>query len=252
MRDKLLKKKVERVPKRVEEQRFEETIIHNKNVSHCDVKTNAENNAEINDAEINAKINRGNNVKNNLYRRDGKFDNFKFRNFKFNNFNSNVKSERFTKPKFEEVDMMSVVGGNHKNENLRSDDRVFEGRKRKYIDWNPYLGCKFLNPNCSSEQRYGLVRMDSGAYQSMIHESQLPFCKVLKTDKYDGDAFGAGGESIPLANFTVDIAMEIEDLGVFILRKVLVSKTQINPFRPNSLRKQYFLLGLSDMNRLKV
>ena len=148
--------------------------------------------------------------------------------------------------------MLSVVGENNNKDNLRTDDNNFEGRKRKYIDWNPYLGCKFLNPDCPREHQYGRVRIDSGANLSMIHESQLPFCQVLKTEKHDCSAFGAGGESIPLANFTVDIAMEIEDLGMFILTKVLVSKSQINPFSPKSLGKQQFILGLSDMNRLKI
>ena len=141
------------------------------------------------------------------------------------------------------------------NESHR-DDRIFKPRKRKYIDWNPYLRCQFLNPNSPSKTHYGTVRMDSGARSSFIHESLLPFCEVMKFEKYNGtEAKGAGGHSIPLADYTVDIAMKIEDLGIFMLRKVLVSKSPLDPFKqtgPNFLFGPSFLLGLSDMNRLKI
>ena len=42
------------------------------------------------------------------------------------------------------------------------------------------------------------------------------------------------------------IEIEIENLGFFILRKVLVSTTPTSAFRKS------FLLGLSDLNRLKI
>ena len=141
------------------------------------------------------------------------------------------------------------------NESHR-DDRILEPRKRKYIDWNPYLRCEFLNPNFPGKTHYGTVKMDSGACSSFIHESLLPFCEVMKFEKFNGrEVRGAGGHSIPLADYTVDIAMKIEDLGIFILRKVLVSRSPLDPFKqagPNFLFGPSFLLGLSDMNRLKI
>ena len=127
------------------------------------------------------------------------------------------------------------------------DNQVYIGgkaRKRRYLDWNPYLRCKLLNPNKAG--RYGSAKIDSGAYRSFIHKSNLQFFQVLKYEKCQNRAFGAGGQSIQLADYTVDIAMNIEDLGTFILRKVLVSTSQIN------VPSGSILLGLSDINRLKI
>ena len=141
------------------------------------------------------------------------------------------------------------------NESHR-DDRILKPRKRKYIDWNPYLTCEFFDANCPEKTRYGTVRMDSGAHRSLIHESLLQSCQVMKFEKYNGPgAKGAGGHSITLADYTVDIAMKIEDLGIFMLRKVLVSRSPLDPCNqpgPSFLFGPSLLLGLSDMNRLKV
>ena len=127
------------------------------------------------------------------------------------------------------------------------DDRNFMTRKRKYIDWNPYLKCKFLNSNIPMKDRFGTLKLDSGAYRSLINESLLKFCRILKKEKsYNNNVCGADGSPISLADYTVDIEIEIENLGIFILRKVLVSTTPTNAFRKS------FLLGLSDLNRLKI
>ena len=135
----------------------------------------------------------------------------------------------------------------HINEDLM--ERISEEKpvKRKLINWNPKLGCKFLNPDTPSYHRDGTVQLDSGAFYSCIHVSRLNFCRVLKFEKRDvRQTFCSAGQSIPLMDYTVDIAMDIEDLGMFILRKVLVSTSNFNPFGNG------FLLGRSDMNRLKV
>ena len=132
------------------------------------------------------------------------------------------------------------------NESHR-DDRNLMIRKRKYIDWNPYLKCKFLNSNIPMKDRFGTLKLDSGACRSLINESLLKFCRILKKEKsYDNNVCGADGSPISLADYTVDIEIEIENLGIFILRKVLVSVTPGNAFRKS------FLLGLSDLNRLKI
>ena len=81
----------------------------------------------------------------------------------------------------------------------------------------------------------------------MIHKSNLRFFQILKYEKCNNEkALGAGGQSIPLEGFTVDIAMNIENLGILILRKVLVSTSHMNPLESS------ILLGLSDLNRLKI
>ena len=54
------------------------------------------------------------------------------------------------------------------------------------------------------------------------------------------------GQPIPLEDFTVDIAMIIENFGFYVLKKVLVSTSHINPLESS------ILLGLSDLNRLKI
>ena len=132
------------------------------------------------------------------------------------------------------------------NESHR-DERNFMTQKRKYIDSNPYLKCKFLNSNIPIKDRFGTLQLDSGAYRSLINESLLKFCRILKKEKsYDKNVCGADGSPISLADYTVDIEIEIENLGIFILRKVLVSTTPTNAFRKS------FLLGLSDLNRLKI
>ena len=132
------------------------------------------------------------------------------------------------------------------NESHR-DDRNFMTRKRKCIDWNPYLKCRFLNPNIPTKDRFGTLKLDSGACHSLINESLLKFCRILKKEKsYDNNVYGADGSRLSLADYTVDIEIEIENLGFFILRKVLVSTTPTSAFRKS------FLLGLSDLNRLKI
>ena len=132
------------------------------------------------------------------------------------------------------------------NESHR-DERNFMTQKRKNIDSNPYLKCKFLNSNIPIKDRFGTLKLDSGAYRSLINESLLKFCRILKREKsYDKNVCGADGSPISLADYTVDIEIEIENLGIFILRKVLVSTTPTNAFRKS------FLLGLSDLNRLKI
>ena len=127
---------------------------------------------------------------------------------------------------------------------------VFESgkpTKRKLINWNPELECRFLNPDTPYYHRDGTVQLDSGAFASCIHVTKLDFCRILKYEKRDfRQTFSAAGQSLPLADYTVDIAMDIEDLGMFILRRVLVSTSDGNPFGNG------FLLGRSDMNRLKV
>ena len=97
------------------------------------------------------------------------------------------------------------------------------------------------------KDRFGTVKLDSGACKSLIHVSLLKFCRILKKEKLnDKNVRGADGSRIPLADYTVDIEIEIENLGIFMLRKVLVSTTPKNGFEKS------FLLGLSDLNRLKI
>ena len=108
--------------------------------------------------------------------------------------------------------------------NERILERISEEKpvKRKLVNWNPKLGCKFLNPDTPYSHRDGTVQLDSGAVQSCIHASKLDFCRILKFEKRDDKrAFCSAGQSLPLADYTVDIA-------------------------------NGFLLGRSDMNRLKV
>ena len=130
------------------------------------------------------------------------------------------------------------------NESHR-DDKI--PVKSKYINWRPNLCFKFLNPNTPSHLRFGVALVDTGACQSVIHFSKLPFCRILKRERRQiKAAIGATGNVIPLADYTVDIAMEIDILGVFIMKKVLVSTSL------NRMSQFQFILGVSDINRLKI
>ena len=118
-------------------------------------------------------------------------------------------------------------------------------RKRK-IDLNPTLSCTFRDVNRPNMVSFGTVTLDSGATYSMVHISKLKYCQFWKVGKRKMSVKGAGGQIIPCADFMIDIAMKIENLGIFILKNVLVSTSKANDM------KDKVLLGVSDMNRLKI
>ena len=216
-----LYKKVEKTPYRAEERRIEEAM-HNK--KHKNYMKNVS--PDVTSQDVTLKI-----QEEEIIDRESK-----------NEINENVHRD-------ENLDLMDKNLVNPDSVNIftlnesHRDDKIF--KKPKYIKWQPYFYFKFLNPNTPIHHRYGTMLLDSGAFNSVIHISKLPYCRILKRERrQQTKAFGAGGNAIPLADFTVDIAMEIDILGVFILKKVLVSTSQ-------NITTQ-FLLGASDMNRLKV
>ena len=113
-------------------------------------------------------------------------------------------------------------------------------------DLKPSLNCTFRDINRPNMVSFGTVTLDSGADYSMVHISKLKYCQYWRAGKREKPVKGAGGEIIPCADFTVNIAMEIGNLGIFILKNVLVSTS----YKPEMRAR--VLLGVSDLNRLKI
>ena len=110
----------------------------------------------------------------------------------------------------------------------------------------PYLKCRFTNPRMPENSLQGKIVFDSGSPYSIIHYDNLRSCQHKIVGKRESDYFGAGGEKLPLEDYLVDVCIEIADKGTWILKKVLVTKSDVKMYR-NQL-----IFGRYDMNRLKV
>ena len=75
-------------------------------------------------------------------------------------------------------------------------------------DLKPSLNCTFRDINRPNMVSFGTVTLDSGADYSMVHISKLKYCQYWRAGKREKPVKGAGGEIIPCADFTVNIAME--------------------------------------------
>ena len=109
-----------------------------------------------------------------------------------------------------------------------------------------YLSCRFRNPRRPENSLQGQIIFDSGSPYSIIHHDNLKSCQYKIVGKRDRDYFGAGGEKLPLEDYLVDVCIEIADNGTWILKRVMVTKSDVILYR-NQL-----IFGRYDMNRLNV
>ena len=107
----------------------------------------------------------------------------------------------------------------------------------------PILDCKFVNPNKPNEYLHGRLTFDSGAANSMINAQALKYCQWKSAGPRVKRYISAGGDDLKLWNNVVDVAIEIQNQGMFVFKHVLVVESKMI---------EQVLIGRTDMNRLKV
>ena len=87
--------------------------------------------------------------------------------------------------------------------------------------------------------------MDSGAVISLIHEKMLEYCDYETTGTRTKEYLGAGGSTLDLLPYMVDLSVDVKGLGMVVFRKVLVLRKEAKVTRT-------LLVGRTDLQRLKV
>ena len=87
--------------------------------------------------------------------------------------------------------------------------------------------------------------MDSGAVVSVIHEQMLEYCDYEPTGTRTKEYLGAGGHTLSLLPYVVDVSVEVKGVGMVVFRKVLVLKKDSKVTRT-------LLIGRSDLARLRA
>ena len=147
-----------------------------------------------------------------------------------------------------------LIGAIHENgvfldmngNRAKGDEEDFERMKDEYGVTKmstPILDCKFISPNKPNEYLHGRLTFDSGAANSMINAKALKYCQWKFAGPRVKKYIGAGGNDLPLWSKVVDVAVEIAQQGMIVLKRVLVAESEM---------VEQVLVGRTDMNRLKI